>query len=400
MKISLEKVAIGMAISLFQLAVPALAASTDESAWTKLMDDAVMYKTLGIPEDAKTSFSLAVEEARRIDPGGPHTIISLEDLAETQEKLGRIKEATENFEEARKIAKQMPGREGQNWQSIVLASYAEFLKRQNQAAERSKILAEETAIEKATEKETSDFAPAFTRIQFSIRKNWHPPQASVSRVCSVDWQSDKNGNFYLVHTHLSSGDPAVDAAAISALRSVSGTIPLPESTLGSISMRMDFTYNRRNKDGSRVPTPYSGSDDSVQDSLKHLQVYEAQVGPDSPNLIALLLSMCNSYERIGNNTDAEKVLLRAKDLYHKNNLEDKVVLCNINTLLGRVQSSLGKYDQATEAFDSALRETKDRSNPAVTSARAQALDEYSVLMFKMGKKHEGQAMHKEAESIR
>jgi len=402
LKIPLVAVALCMAASLLPKIAPAFseAVSKDESAWTKLMDDGTMYKTLGIPEDSKTSFALAVEEAKRIDPDGPHTILSLEDLAQAQEKLGRIKEATASFEAATRIAKAMPGREGLVWQCNVLAPYAEFLKKQAQTAESKSLVNEQIAVDKATEKETADFAPCFTRMQFSIRKNWHPAQAVVSRVCSVDWWCDKNGDFYLVHTHLSSGDPAVDAAAISALRAVSGTIQLPPETIGTVAMRMDFTYNRRNKDGSKVPTPYSGSDDSVEDSVKNLRQFEEKVGPNSPNLIALLLSLDNSYERIGNNTDAEKVLLRAKDIYRKNRLDDKVVLCNINTLLGRVEGSLGKYDEAAEAFTLALHETENSTNPSVTSARAQALDEYSVLLYKLGKNREGREMHKQADSIR
>lgn len=110
--------------------------------------------------------------------------------------------------------------------------------------------------------------------------------------------------------------------------------------------------------------------------------------------------MGHSYENAGKYTDAEKVTVRAKQIYEKTNQNDTVLLCSIYSLLGHVQVSNHDLDHAAESFKAALSATGNRQASDIVSARAQVLNDYASLLFQLGKKEESRKMYQEAKQIR
>ena len=89
-----------------------------------------------------------------------------------------------------------------------------------------------------------DFGPYMKELQRRIKMNWDPPKGNESKRVVLLFKIARDGRLISVQVHRSSGLPAADNAAISAVKLTAPFRPLPPEFKGnSIDIQFTFDYN-------------------------------------------------------------------------------------------------------------------------------------------------------------
>ena len=88
----------------------------------------------------------------------------------------------------------------------------------------------------------ADMGPYVREMQRRIKKNWDPPRGNSSSKVVLFFKITRDGRVFGVSVHVSSGDPATDRAAISAVELTAPFRPLPPEFRGNFA-QIDFTFD-------------------------------------------------------------------------------------------------------------------------------------------------------------
>lgn len=93
------------------------------------------------------------------------------------------------------------------------------------------------------EPENTDYGSYMANVQGMVKKNWYPPKNKESKHAKVLWKVLSDGSVTKVRIKDSSGDAAVDAAALKAVETVGKLRPLPAGSPDDVDIEFTFDYN-------------------------------------------------------------------------------------------------------------------------------------------------------------
>jgi TonB family protein len=276
----------------------------------------------------------------------------------------------------------------------------------------------------AAESKSNDDANA---IQKRISQTWHQPKVTRRLGVSVVFTVDKSGHLKSTTIKKSSGDKAVDAVAVSAIKRAQPFAPL-SGDYSEINMTYTFECRPDNEvdsyklngvpikdQGYRVTSggstlrPLDTNSKAEEYLANRAQVLgdkavalrdklaqqEQSVGADNPAIIPTLSELANLQKQLGQYDEADANFKRLIALEEKSG--DKRKLASSLADYGDGYYLRSQYDAAEPIFARAVALKKELG---FSGSDAAALEEYAKLLYKLNRASEADSIYQEIRTLR
>lgn len=221
-----------------------------------------------------------------------------------------------------------------------------------------------------------DFAPYMESLQSKIKLNWHPPKGSESKKTVMIFKIARDGSMRLSKISQSSGVPAVDAAAVAALKNAQPFDPLPKGAPKAVDIRFVFDYRVH---GGGIGVAWDSEESKVKKKIA-----AAEAKKDEAGLVVAQLDLAEIDKRRGKYPEAIEL---CKQLIGKleGRPEKQLERGKAFGQLGMVYSLQGKTDEAEAQFKKSLELLDNGSGYPNDSEVVEILTEYAKVLYKAKK---------------